>query len=69
MRTNRKEGGKREVKEIKKLENKMINKSLEILEKNGISQTEEKIISDTIQLIQITGALRVAYPKRFEDNE
>lgn len=69
MRTNRKEGGKREVKEIKKLENKMINKSLEILEKNGISQTEEKIISDTIQLIQITGALRVAYPKRFEDDE
>lgn len=69
MGTNRKEGGKREVKEIKKLENKMINKSLEILEKNGISQTEEKIISDTIQLIQITGALRVAYPKRFEDDE
>lgn len=69
MRTNRKEGGKREVKEIKKLENKMINKSLEILEKNGISQTEEKIISDTIQLIQITGTLRVAYPKRFEDDE
>lgn len=57
------------MKEIKKLENKMINKSLEILEKNGISQTEEKIISDTIQLIQITGALRVAYPKHFEDDE
>lgn len=57
------------MKEIKKLENKMISKSLEILEKNGINQTEEKIISDTIQLIQITGTLRIAYPKRFEDNE
>lgn len=57
------------MKEIVKLENKMISKSLEILEKNGISQTEEKIISDTIQLIQITGNLRMAYPKRFEDDE
>ena len=36
------------MKEIKKLENKMISKSLKILEKNGISQAEEKIISDTI---------------------
>lgn len=57
------------MKEIVKLENKMISKSLKILEKNGISQTEEKIISDTIQLIQITGNLRMAYPKRFEDDE
>lgn len=57
------------MKEIVKLENKMISKSLEILEKNGISQTEEKIISDTIQLIQITGTLRLACPKRFEDDE
>lgn len=57
------------MKEIKKLENKMISKSLEILEKNRISQEEEKIISDTIQLIRITGTLRMAYPKRFEDDE
>lgn len=57
------------MKEIVKLEKKMISKSLEILEKRGISQTEEKMISDTIQLIQITGTLRVAYPKRFEDDE
>lgn len=56
------------MKEIVKLEKKMISKSLEILEKRGISQTEEKIIVDTIRLIQITGNLRACFPQCFEDD-
>lgn len=38
---------------VKMLENKLIRKSLAILGKKKICKTEEKIIADTIQLIEI----------------
>lgn len=42
-----------ETDNVKMLENKLIRKSLAILGKKKISKTEEKIIADTIRLIEI----------------
>lgn len=39
---------------VKKMEEALISRSIHILGKKKISRTEEKIISNTIQLIQIT---------------
>lgn len=39
---------------VENLEKAMIKRSLKTLEKKRISQTDEKIISDTVQLIKFT---------------
>ena len=41
-------------KAVQQLEEKLIERSLKILGKKRISRTEEKVISNTIQLIQFT---------------
>lgn len=42
-----------EMDKVKMLENRLIRKSMAILGKKKISKTEEKIIDDTIHLIEI----------------
>lgn len=39
---------------VAELEETMIGKSIEILSKQKISQTEEKIVRDTVRLIEFT---------------
>lgn len=39
------------------LEKKMIEKSIRILSKKKISRTEEKIVADTVRLIEFTHSL------------
>lgn len=39
---------------VSELEETMIGKSIEILSKQKISQTEEKIVRDTVRLIEFT---------------
>lgn len=42
-----------EMDNVKMLENRLIRKSMAILGKKKISKTEEKIIADTVRLIEI----------------
>lgn len=42
---------------VSELEETMIGKSMEILSKQKISRTEEKIVRDTVRLIEFTHSL------------
>lgn len=42
------------INKVSELEETMIGKSIEILSKQKISKTEEKIIRDTVRLIEFT---------------
>lgn len=55
------------IKEVKELESTAISRCRKILEKKRISRTEEKVFSDTVQLIQAVSHLNTCYPYLFKE--